>query len=202
MRTHKVLAAGAAVLALTLILLPGGQAADDEKDLRPDLDKLVKTGTDKPADLPKAGDEFAKKNKIDNESIKDVMDYLGKRDEKSPKVWGVGDKPGDIKPDNIEMKIRELAKKPLTKAQMEKEVDALKEMASRTAAVASIALASAPKKDMPDKSIKDWKKYSEDMIKMSQEFAKAVETKKPDAIKKAASNLNGTCSDCHSKFRD
>src|SRR5947209_3657901 len=105
MRTHKVLAAGVALLALGLILLPGGRAADDDMD-------------------------------------------------------------------------------------------------QRTAAVAAVAHAAAPQKAAPDKDPKDWKKYSEDMIKTSQEFAKAVETKKLDAIKKAATNLNATCSDCHSKFRD
>jgi hypothetical protein len=202
MRTHKVLAAGAAVLGLALLFLAPGHAADDkDKDMRAALDKLVKSGTDKPDDLSKAGADFAKANKIDNENIKDVMDFLGKRDDKSPQVWGVGGKPGEIKPDNIEMKIRELAKKQLTKDQVKTEADALVEMANRTAAVAAVARASAPAKALPDKDPKDWKKYSEDMSKMAREFAKAVESKDAKAIKTAANNLNATCSDCHGKFR-
>ena len=58
------------------------------------MDKLVKTAADKPDDLPKAGVDFAKANKIDNDSIKDVMDYLGKRDEKGPQGGRLGPRQG------------------------------------------------------------------------------------------------------------
>ncbi|HEX5270966.1 MAG TPA: cytochrome c [Gemmataceae bacterium] len=202
MRTHKVLAAGAALLALALVCLTAGQAAD-EKDMKDKLDKLVKTGTDKPADVEKAGADFAKANKIDNESIKDVMDFLGKRDPKKPnEAWGIGKTPGDIKPDGIELKLREMAKKALSKAQLAKEQDALAEIGARTRAIGSISLASPPKKALPGKDPKDWKKWSEDMIKASAEFDKAVKGGKPNDIKDAATKLNSSCVDCHGTFRD
>jgi hypothetical protein len=196
MRTHKVLAAGAAVLVLSLFFLAGDAAAG----LREDADELVKSGAEKPDELTKAGAEFTKKNKIDNDSIKDVMDFLGKRDATST-AWGVGDKPGAIKPDNIEFKIKDLQRKALDGKQLEKEAAALVEMANRTAAVGSIALASPPQRDMPDKTIKDWKKFSEEMIKSSREFAKAVKTNDPDAVQKAARKLDTSCADCHAVFR-
>jgi hypothetical protein len=202
MRTHKVLAACAALLALALVFA-NGQAAD-EKDLKASLEKVVQTAADKPADVEKAGADFAKANKIDNDSIKDVMDYLGKRDPDDKKAvgWGLGKKPGDIKPDGIELKLREMAKKASTKAQLEKEKDALIELGNRTAAVGSISLASPPKKNLPGKAISDWKKWSEDMVKSSEEFKKAVKTGDPKVIKEAATKLNSSCVDCHGTFRD
>lgn len=204
MRTRKVLAAGAALLGLSLLFLAGGRAAD-EKDLKGDLNKVVQTAADKSAaDVQKAGADFAKAKKIDNDNIKDVMDYLGKRDPDDPKSvgWGVGKKPGDIKPDGIELKLRDLAKKALSKAAGKDEKDALIELGNRTAAVGSIALASPPKKDLPDKKIKDWKKWSEDMVKSSEDFKKAAKGGDPKAIKEAATKLNSSCVDCHAAFRD
>jgi soluble cytochrome b562 len=203
MRTHKVLAAGAALLALGLFLLAGVRAAD-EKDLKDNLEKVVKTAADKPGDVEKAGADFAKANKIDNDSIKDVMDYLGKRDPSDKKAvgWGVGKSPGEIKPDGIELKLREMAKKAPTKTQMEKEKDALIELANRTAAVGSIALASPPKKKLPGKDPAEWKKWSEDMVKSSEEFKKAVQGGDLKTIKAAATKLNSSCVDCHGSFRD
>ncbi len=201
MRTHKVLAACAALLGLALVT--AGWAAD-EKDLKGNLEKLVQTAADKPADVQKAGADFAKANKIDNDNIKDVMDYLGKRDPSDAKAvgWGVGKKPGEIKPDGIELKLRDLAKKALAKAPAANEKDALIELSHRTAAVGSISLASPPKKSLPGKDPKDWKKWSEDMVKASGEFEKAVKGGDPKAIKDAATKLNSSCVDCHGTFRD
>jgi soluble cytochrome b562 len=204
MRTHKVLAAGAAPLALAVLFLAGGHAAD-EKDLKANLEKVVKTAADKPDDVQKAGADFAKANKIDNDSIKDVMDFLGKRDPTDPKAvgWGVGKKPGDVKADGIELKLREMAKlKPMGKAQMEKEQAALVELANRTAAVGSISLASPPKKNLPGKDPKDWKKWSEEMVKAAKDFEKAAKEGDPKTVKEAAVKLNSSCVDCHGTFRD
>ena len=44
--------------------------------MKANLEKVVKTAAEKPDDVQKAGADFAKANKIDNDSIKDVMDYL------------------------------------------------------------------------------------------------------------------------------
>ncbi len=205
MRMHKVLAAPAALLALGLVFLTGSQA-DDEKDLKAPLNKLVKTAADKP-DFEKvkdAGANFAKANNIENDNIKDVMDFLGKRDVTDKKAvgWGIGKVPGAIKPDGIELKLRELAKVKMSKAQVEKESEALTEMANRIAAVGSVAIASAPKKKLPDKDPKDWKKWSEEMVKSTRDFEKAVQGGKPDAIKTAAMKLNSSCVECHGSFRD
>jgi cytochrome c556 len=193
-------AACAVAVSLGVVFLSGGQAAD-EKDLRAAMNKLVKTAAEKPDDLPKAAADLATAHKIDNESVKQVMDLLGRRDG-DPPGWGVGPA-GTIKPDGIEPKLRDLIKqKSISKAQLEKEGDALLELANRTAAVAAVGQVAAPKKDLPGKTIKDWKEYSEDMGKFSRDLAKAVKARNPEAVKDAAGKLNGSCSSCHSKFRD
>jgi Cytochrome C' len=196
MRAQMLLATGAAVLTLGMIFLPGGRA-DDDKDLKAALEKLVKTAADKPEDVRKAGADFAKANKIDNEDIKDVMDFLGKRDvnDKKGLGWGVG-KPGAIKSDGIELKLRELAKGKMSKAQLEKESEALVEVANRIAAIGSVSLACPPRK-APAKFLMDWKQWSEDMIESSRDLAKAVQSKDPEGVKKAADRLNHSCKDCH-----
>ena len=203
MRTRKVLAPGATLLALGLLFLTSGQA-DDEKDLKAALDKVVKTATEKPDDVRKAGADFAKASKMDNDSIKDVMDYLGKRDvtDKYAIGWGVG-KRGTIKPDGIELKLRELAKAKMSGAQLEKESDALLEMANRIGAVGAVSLASPPKegtpgkKGAPGKGPMEWKMRSEEMIESSREFAKAVQGNDPESVKNAAAKINRICNDCH-----
>jgi len=200
MRAHKVLAAGAAGVALALALLAGGAAAD-EKELRAALDKLAETAAKKPDDLPKEGAALAQAQKIDYDSFKEVMAFLGARDKDSP-GWGVS-KPATPKPDSIEYKLREMVKDkpPMTQARLEKEAPALVELARRTAAVGAVGLASFPKKKA---GAKEWRDYSEDMIKASLELAKAAGGDKPDlkAVKAAAVSLNSACSNCHAKFTE
>ena len=208
MRTHKVLAARRLPFWPWVSLSLSSGQADDEKDLKAarHLEKLVKTATDKPEDLQKAGEDFAKANRVENDNIKDVMDFLNKHGDVNDKKgvgWGVG-KLGAIKSDGIELKLHELAKgKKMSKAQLEKEQDALVEMANRIAAVGAVSLASPPKKGtpgkkgVPGKGPMEWKMWSEEMVESSREFAKAVKSNDPEVVRKAAAKLDGTCSDCH-----
>ncbi len=69
MRT--VLAAGAAVLALGLVFLAGGQAAD-EKGPRDEVDKLTELGVKDPGALHKKAAEYAKSL----EGLDDVMGLM------------------------------------------------------------------------------------------------------------------------------
>src|SRR5258708_20640330 len=104
MRAHKLLAAGVAVLALGVAFLSNGSAADDDKGLRAAMDKLVGTAAKSPDDLRKEGVSLAKEKRINNDTIKEVMDFLGPREDGG---WGVG-KAGTIKPAGIQNKIRAL----------------------------------------------------------------------------------------------
>jgi hypothetical protein len=197
MRTRKVLTAAAAAVALGLVFLAGSQAADD-KGPREDVDKLAAVAGKEPAELQKKADAFAK----NLDALEDVMNLLKKRDKAGKGGFGIGAKPSGGMDDGIEVRIQNLGRKAPTAAQLKKDKDDLIQMADRTAAIAAIALAKTPAKKVGDKDPKDWKEYSDEMIKQARELRKAIEGEDPKAVKEVAAKLNSSCTNCHGKFRD
>jgi soluble cytochrome b562 len=195
MRTCKGLAAGAAVLTLGIAFLAAGRA-DDDKGPREDVDKLAGLAKD-PAELHKKAEAYAK----NLDDLGDVMNLFKKRMKDGSGGFGVGPKATGKPDDGIEARIQNWGKKAPTKDDMAKDKDALLQMVNRTTAIAEIALAKPPKA-APGKAPKDWKDYSEEMIKQSRELGKAIEAGDAKAVKDTASRLNSTCNDCHGKFRD
>jgi soluble cytochrome b562 len=197
MRTHKVLAAGAALLAVGLVFLTGGRAADD-KGPREEVDKLAEVAAKSPADLQKKADAYAK----NVDSLEDVMNLLKKRMKDGKGGYGIGPKPTGQADDGIEARIQNYAKKAPPAATLKKEKDDLIQAMNRTKAIAAIAVAKKPTKKEGDKDPKDWKEYSDEMVKQADALSKAIESGDPKAVKDAASRLNGSCTNCHGKFRD
>lgn len=201
MRTHaRVLALCAFALSLGACLLMAsnpGQAADDEMAAaRKIIDKLTASVTKDPAAARKEAVEIAKTL----DTLEHIMYLYKKRDADG---YGVGAKPGEIMPDGIEAKIQNMGRgKPMSAAQLEKEGPALIEMVQRTIAIGEITLAAAPKKKVGEKDPKDWKEYTEEMIKSSHELIKAIKAKDGKAVKAVVSQLNSSCNNCHGKFRD
>jgi hypothetical protein len=195
MRTHKVLAAGAAVLTLGIVFLAGSQAADD-KGPREDVDKLAALAAKDPADLHKKAEAYAK----NLDSLEDVMNLLKKRMKNGNGGFGIGPKPTGQPNDGIEARIQNWGKKAPGAAEL-KDKDALVQMTERTQAIGEIALAKPPKA-APGKDPKEWREYSEEMIKGSADLRKAIEGGDPKAIKDVANKLNSSCTNCHGKFRD
>jgi hypothetical protein len=197
MRTHKVLAAGAAVLALGIVFLAAGQAAD-EKGPREDVDKLAALAAKDPAELHKKAEAYAK----NLDALEDVMNLMKKRMKDGKGGVGVGPNPTGAPDDGIEARIQNFGKRSPGAAQLKKDKDDLLQMVDRTTAIAEIALGKTPAKKMGDKDPKDWKEYSEEMIKQSRDLRKAIEAADPKAVKDTASRLNASCTNCHGKFRD
>jgi len=195
MRTHKVLAAGAAVLTLGIVFLAGSQAADD-KGPREDVERLAALAAKDPADLHKKAEAYAK----NLDSLEDVMNLLKKRMKDGKGGFGIGPKPTGQPNDGIEARIQNWGKKAPGAAEL-KDKDALVQMTERTQAIGEIALAKPPKA-APGKDPKEWKEYSEEMIKGSADLRKAIEGGDPKAIKDVANKLNASCTNCHGKFRD
>jgi len=145
------------------------------------------------------------------DSLQDVMELMKKRvKEKDGKItggFGVGPKATAQMDDGIEARIQNLGRKKLTKAQLgDKDLmKDLAQMADRTAVIGEVALAKpAVKKKVGDKDPKDWAKWSEDMTKAARELSKELQKgdkADPDQVKTIASTLNGSCTDCHGKFR-
>jgi cytochrome c556 len=203
MRLHaRVVATGAAVaLGLWLLGTSGrGTAADDEEDARKAVEKLADTAAKSPDALQKEADAAAKKF----DSLEDIMNLMKKRTKADPSPFGFFPKPTGTTDDGIEIKVQNLSKRALPPAQAQKEADLIVKMAHRIGAIGAIALAKTPTKKMPDKDPKDWKEYSEEMIKASRDLAKAAKAPQlnPKDIKEVAARLNASCNNCHGKFRD
>ncbi len=99
--------------------------------------------------------------------------------------------------DGIELKIIALSKKAPSKADAAKWADDYVKMGQVSKAMADVAALYPPKKNADD-----WKQFNEAMRKGGDQLIAAARKGDPDAIKKAATNLNASCTDCHSKFRD
>jgi len=199
MRTYKMLAASAAIVALGIILT-AVQAADAPSP-REQIEKLAGIAAKSPDDLQKQADAYVKGNK--DVGLDDVMNLLKKRSKDNPDAFGIGKTPTGQMDDGIEARIQNYAKK-VSKDALKKQQDKddMMEALNRLKAIAAIAVAKKPDKKMGDKDPKDWAEYSERMIKGTDEMKKAIESGDTKVIKDAAAKLNSSCTDCHAKFRD
>jgi hypothetical protein len=197
----RVLVAGASLLALALGILAAGSgsAADDNTE------KAARAALRKVADLVEkgemAGAKAAAKDIAKKYELEEVMHAFQLRTKKGE---GIGDKPGEFRPDGIEAALVNWARKPPTQKELEKKGDAIARAAYISAATAEVAKFKVPDKDPKDakKNPKDWEAWSKDMTDASLELAKAAKAKDPKALKEAASKLNTTCNNCHGVFRD
>jgi len=146
------------------------------------------------AGAKKMAGDVAKKIMLD-----DLMHCFKPRDKKG---LGVGAKAGAVKPDGIEKKLLEMAKKTLKEDQLTTESEALVHMGYHTAALAEIMVAKTPDKDDGKKKKKDWVAWSDELRNASLQFAVAAKDKKGPALKTAAAKMDGACSKCHDVFRE
>jgi len=202
MKAHlRTMVAGASGLALGIWFLAAGgrMQADDATNVREAIQKAA---------LALASGDAGAADKIANElaksaELEEVMNLMSKRNSATKKGGlGVGSKPGAIVPDGIEAKIQNLGKKPLQARQLDKESEALTEMAYRVEAIAGVATAKAPEKDEGAKKKKDFLEWAADMKKGAEELATAAKAKDPQKVKTAAASLNSACNNCHGVFRD
>jgi hypothetical protein len=201
MKTYlRTMVAGAAVLALGLVLLAasGRTQADDAANIRDAVQKAANSlANGDNAAAEKIATDLAKAV----EQLEDVMNLMSKRTPSGKGGLGVG-KPGEFMPDGIEAQIQNLSKKPLPPGRLDKESDALIEMAYRVEAISEVAKAKAPEKDQGAKKKKDYLEWAGDMKKSAQELAEAAKTKDAKKVKSAAASLNNACNNCHGVFRD
>jgi cytochrome c556 len=193
-RRARVTAAGLALaLGVWFVTASGGRTADDDedkqaiKDAQQALTKLMDTmakGGNTAAEVKAIRDKFGE--------LKPIM-YAAFKPRKNGGM-GIGP-PGQG--DGIELKIISLGKRALQKPDVAKWQDDLQKIADVSKAIAEVADLYPPKKDA-----EKWKQYDTEMRKGAEELARAAKGGDPKAIKNAANNLNASCSNCHSDFRD
>ncbi|MBI1913962.1 MAG: cytochrome c [Planctomycetes bacterium] len=185
------LVAGVGVLAVRAADTP---AAPDIKKL---ADQVGKKSWD---ELAKEGQAVAKKH----DDLLDIMNVFKPRS-KVAKVSGigVGDEPGAIIPDGIEQKIIRMAGKVGVTERDIAKAPALKRMSEIAAGVAAVAVHKPNDKAQKNAaSMQKWKDWSKEMHDSAQDLIKALETKDRTQVKAAVMKLNGSCTKCHSEFRD
>ncbi len=178
-------------LGLWAAAAPTGQGADDdEKEAIKEAQKAVLKLMDT---MAKGGNTKAEAEAIQKKfsELKPVMYIFKPR-----KNGGLGiGTPGQG--DGIELKIIALSKRAPAPAAVAKDTADYVKMAEVCKAVAEVADLYPPKKDAAT-----WKQYNQDMRKGADELIAAAKNGDPKKIKTAATNLNSSCTDCHSKFRD
>jgi hypothetical protein len=114
---------------------------------------------------------------------------------------GLGNKPGAITPDGIELKINAIVRDGITKELLDKERGALVRAGYVTQAVAHFAIHKPPEKDEGKKTKAVWKEWSQNMLTTAEEFTAAAKSGGAAELKKAANNLKNSCDGCHVIFK-
>jgi hypothetical protein len=188
------LAGGLVVLAgLGLWLAEGPGRADDDsikQDVRKIADAFEKHDT---AAAQQAAAALAKKPDADVETLMNLFKPRSKGG------LGVGDKPGVVKRDGIEIKLQDLDKKAPSSAEVGQESAALTRAGYVAAAIAEAVRDKVPQEHKA--KLKEWQLYAKEMQKAGLAFAESARGKSPDTIHKAAKQLNDACIKCHDAFR-
>jgi hypothetical protein len=101
----------------------------------------------------------------------------------------------------VEMKIGELAKKELAEAVLKKEAKELELLGYRCAVVGELTYNYAPTAKADKKDPQEWRKLSLQMRDQSVSLAQAAKKLDAAGVLKASSDLNSTCTQCHSVFK-
>jgi hypothetical protein len=100
----------------------------------------------------------------------------------------------------IEQKIIDVTKKVLSPADLKKESAELVRLAHINIVLAEATRAHTPAKDFSRMTPKLWIQYVGDMKKASQDLIKAVKASDAKGVKTAATRLNTSCNECHTKL--
>ncbi len=194
-----------AVLAAGVCFLTVARARDDDdekakmeaaKKAAPDVLKLADLAG-KPDDLKKQADAVVKKY----DELMPIMWQMKPRDRGG---LGVGPTPGAFPNDAIELELLQLGKKPPPAKDIADHAADFQRMAEVIRGIAAVTPPFGKKggftKNAADEKV--WSGLADDMAKGSDDLIAAVKGDDPAAFKKAVNNLNHSCNECHTKFRD
>jgi cytochrome c556 len=190
---------GSFALALGIWALAGGssRSADDDEDAK--LIKEAKEAVEQLVGSMGKGSNGKKEAEAIQKKfaeLKPVMVAAFK-----PRLkGGMGVGPADPN-DGVEIRIINWskAKKPMTAPELAKQKETLERAAEITRSMAEVAELYAPKKAA---DAAKWKRYNDAMRKGSEDLAKAAKSGDAEGVKRAVTDINGSCTDCHGDFRD
>jgi hypothetical protein len=131
------------------------------------------------------------------EGFGDVMSPLGLRMHGG---HGVEPKPGSRIQDGIEVKLRVLAGKRLSKGELERQARELALMGVKTAVIADLARLHVPR-DGRGKPRGDFVTWLQEVRDGSLELAEAARRRQAEALSRAALRVQHSCDNCHHSFR-
>lgn len=102
--------------------------------------------------------------------------------------------------EGIEVKLNNMGRRNVPAGVVTKEKDELIKMAYVNLAISRLSKEYPGKKG--SKGPKDWNAHLDNMDKATMEFIKAVKAGDAGKLKGIATNINASCNDCHSEFRD
>jgi hypothetical protein len=202
MSKHVRLSVAVLLLALSIASAGAARSADDDDDVLKKAIAAAREPVLKLAQATEAKDFDKQAEKLAKEhTMAAVMRQFKPRTKEGGGI-GIGEVPGAITPDNIELKIIRWTDKPPTKTELTKFNAELVKMAQVTRAIAE-ATPYWTGKPKPGTDPKDWAKYSDVMKKSADDLIAALKEKEPDSkkIQIVATKLLSSCTDCHSKFR-
>jgi hypothetical protein len=179
------------VCGMGLVLLLALSASGDD-DLKATYDALKKLAS-MDGDMKKAGAEAAKKKEMELEAVMQAFKLPSKGG------LGFGEKPGPA--DGLEVKLVALARKELSKKEIDCQVKDLVMLARISAAIAAVALPQCPVDKPAAKDLARWQEGCDNMYNAALELAKASQVRDGGAIKAAAKKLNRSCNACHALLR-
>jgi hypothetical protein len=100
----------------------------------------------------------------------------------------------------IEEKVRALARRKLTDAQMKKEAEDIALMSDKIAAIGHLAYEWVPKQE-GKKNPKDWKEWSTHMRDIALDLSAAARKGSAEDVFKFSQKLNANCNQCHGIFK-
>ncbi len=208
MRKHTWLLPLAAVLAGGVLFLSVVRARDDtDKEEQAKIDAAKKAA----ADVVKLADAAA----ADGAALKQQADAIVKKYPKEmlPIMWqmkprdkgglGVGPKADAYTNDAIELQLLELGGRKAKTAKDIKDHGAdWQRMTEVVKGISAVAPSYAKKYAKTPADEKVWTGLCDDMSKGSDDLIDAIKKDDATAFKKAVDNLNHSCNECHTKFRD
>jgi len=195
--------ARALIFGSTLMLVIGLLTQSTTTRADAEEDKAIKEAQEDTIELAKAI-EAGKDTKAITARMKKKYDELNtimqvfKPSTKKGLGTGIGGKgPGD----GIEAKIIKLGKSAPRAEDLAKQKAALIKMAYINLAIAEVAK-HYPPKPKGGKGPKEWNQHNAEMKKSAQDLIDAIKSGDPKKVKEVAQNLNSSCNNCHTDFRD